>query len=75
MPYYTRFVAPEIGEGNIPLKLLVFWDEMHTQTDDLLIPVQAAIQNEYISYDIHVPASLSEGPIFLQLLPIRILIT
>lgn len=63
--YYIHPIAADIGKGNIPLRVLVFWDEILTQVDELLIPVQAAVEQEYIPYKIQVPSNLSEGTHYL----------
>jgi hypothetical protein len=63
--YYIYPIASDLGKGNIPLRVLVFWDEILSQTDDLLIPVQAAVGQEYIPYQIQVPSNLSVGTHYL----------
>jgi hypothetical protein len=63
--YYIHPIASDIGKGDIPLRVLVFWDDILTQVDDLLIPAQAAFAQEYIPYQIQGPANLSEGTHYL----------
>lgn len=59
--YYARFAAPKSASADIPMRILVLWDEVPTQTDELSVPVETAIENDYIPYGIRVPANLSEG--------------
>lgn len=66
--YYIHPIAADIGEGNIPLRVLVFWDDILTQTDDLLIPIQTAVEQQYIPHKILVPAHLSEGNHYLTVI-------
>lgn len=63
--YYIHPIASDTGKGDIPLAVLVFWDEILVQADNLLIPVQAAIKQEYIPYKIQVPSNLTEGTHYL----------
>ncbi len=63
--YYIHPIAPNLGKGDIPLRVLVFWDEILSQADNLLIPIQAAVEQEYIPYQIQVPSNLSEGTHYL----------
>jgi len=66
--YYIHPIAADIGKGDIPLRVLVFWDDILTQTDDLLIPIQTAVEQEYIPYMVHVPDNLSEGDHYLTVI-------
>lgn len=66
--YYIHPIAADLGEGDIPLRVLVFWDDILTQTDNLLIPIQTAVKQEYIPYKILVPAHLSEGNHYLTVI-------
>lgn len=61
--YYAKFLGPaDPGEwSDMSVRVLVFWDEILFQTDDLAVPVQATAEGQLIPYPIHVPAGLERG--------------
>lgn len=61
--YYAKFLGPtDPGEWpDMPVRVLVFWDEMLSQADDLAVPVQATAEGQSIPYPIRVPTGLKAG--------------
>lgn len=61
--YYAKFLGPtNPGEWpDMPVHVLVFWDEMLSQVDDLAVPVQATAEGQSIPYPIRVSTSLEAG--------------
>ncbi|MBC7228649.1 MAG: hypothetical protein H5T61_15690 [Thermoflexales bacterium] len=68
--YYAKFLGPtDPGEWpDMPVRVLVFWDEMLSQADDLAVPVQATAQGQSIPYPIHVPTGLEAGEHILMVI-------
>lgn len=46
----------------IPIRVLVWWDDLLTQTDELEISVTEFASDRYLPYTIHVPTYLYHGP-------------
>ena len=58
--YYARLSA-SLGAGNIPMRILTFWDDRLSQSEVFTMSVEAATQEEYVPYSVHVPEYLEEG--------------
>lgn len=47
--------------GEIPMKVLTFWDDLLTQVDEIVIPADAAIEGEHLPFTVQVPSAMKPG--------------
>ncbi|HHH42309.1 MAG TPA: hypothetical protein ENK56_09950 [Chloroflexi bacterium] len=61
--YYAKFGmgGKGVAKEEIPVRVLIFWDETLTQVDDLSVPTQWAAERKPIPLRISVPTNLTEG--------------
>lgn len=64
LTYAFRILAAR-GKGQIPIRLLAFWDDHLYQTSDVVIEAEAGQQAEFMPYQIGVPPQLSSGEHYL----------
>lgn len=59
--YYLKPSAFAVGSKDIPMKVLIFWDDQLTDSQDVILPADAVLNEEYIPYTVQIPAHLEKG--------------
>lgn len=59
--YYMKLSTFVVGSKDIPMKVLIFWDDQLTNSQDVILPADAVLNEEYIPYTVQIPAHLEKG--------------